>query len=434
MKEEVTLKNAERTEEIQAIIERMPSKFGRAVTILVGLLVAAFLLFGWIIRYPDVVTGEMVINANTVPIKLVANSSGKIQLNVKAQQRVKEGDYIAIIQNPAILQDVLAVNDLLKRFDSHRLDKQLVFPRDVSLGELNAKYFAFIDAYTGYQVRYKENLLLAQKEILNQMLTEQRKLLESSEEKLKISRENLRLMRKSHQRDSTLFRKEVLNEAQSDQSEMNFLSSRDAYQSMLNNMTNTREKIQETNNQLQQISIQQQEEHQRLYNTLLSTYTDLSDNLKMWEQKYVFKAPASGKVQYAKFWASNQFIPSGETVFTIVPDQDQVIGQMTLPAVGAGKVKVGQEVIIKLQNYPYMEYGSITGKVSAMSMMSNTIRTEKGDLETYLVNVDLPAQLTTNYGSILEFKFETKGTGEIITKDRRLIERLFDNLRYAVRK
>ena len=64
----------------------------------------------------------------------------------------------------------------------------------------------------------------------------------------------------------------------------------------------------------------------------------------------------------------------------------------------------------------------------------NEANRDKGEIETYLVNVDLPEELKTNYGSKLDFKYEIKGSGEIITKDRKLIERLFDNMRYAVNK
>ncbi|MDR3061752.1 MAG: hemolysin D, partial [Dysgonamonadaceae bacterium] len=41
--------------------------------------------------------------------------------------------------------------------------------------------------------------------------------------------------------------------------------------------------------------------------------------------------------------------------------------------------------------------------------------------------------LTTNYGELLDFRYELGGTADIIVKDRRLIERLFDNLRYRTK-
>ncbi len=72
--------------------------------------------------------------------------------------------------------------------------------------------------------------------------------------------------------------------------------------------------------------------------------------------------------------------------------------------------------------------------VNAISLATNITKTEKGDVENYLVTVNFPEQLKTNYGSILEAKLEAKVSAEIITNDRRLIQRLFDNLKYAIKK
>ena len=117
-----------------------------------------------------------------------------------------------------------------------------------------------------------------------------------------------------------------------------------------------------------------------------------------------------------------------EEVFSIVPFQEDIIGQVLLPASGAGKVDVGNDVIIKLDNYPYIEFGSIKGKVKSISLVTKKLKTE-----TYLVIVSLPDGLTTNYGESLYFKYEIKGTAEIVVKKRRLIERLFDNLKYRIK-
>ena len=51
----------------------------------------------------------------------------------------------------------------------------------------------------------------------------------------------------------------------------------------------------------------------------------------------------------------------------------------------------------------------------------------------YLVVIDLPHSLTTNYGTNLGFQYEIKGAAEIITSKRRLLERLFDNLKYIAK-
>jgi len=166
---------------------------------------------------------------------------------------------------------------------------------------------------------------------------------------------------------------------------------------------------------------------------LLSTHQNLIANMAAWEQKYVFKAPFDGKVEFLKFISDGQFVQAGEAVFGVIPKENHIYGQVLLPANGAGKVKENSKVVIKLENYPYMEYGYIEGYVSSISLVTQTQKTGEKTIETYLINVELPNGLTTNYEETLDFKYELGGTADIIVKDRRLIERLFDNLRYRTK-
>lgn len=122
-------------------------------------------------------------------------------------------------------------------------------------------------------------------------------------------------------------------------------------------------------------------------------------------------------------------------MFKIIPINNQIIGQVNLPENGSGKVKVGQSVIIKLNNYPFNEYGSLKGRVKRISLVTNqqTLSDSQNKINSYLVDIDLPFGLKTNYGLELNFHAESKGSAEIITADRRLIERFFDNLRHKMK-
>jgi HlyD family secretion protein len=112
-------------------------------------------------------------------------------------------------------------------------------------------------------------------------------------------------------------------------------------------------------------------------------------------------------------------------VFTVVPDNEQeIIGKVILPIAGAGKVEVGQRVNIKLDNYPYMEFGLLEGKITNISLVP--ISNEKG--RYYTAEIKLINNLVTNYKRELQFNQEMQGIAEIITKDRRLIERLVEPL------
>ncbi|NNU33287.1 hypothetical protein HK413_02265 [Mucilaginibacter sp. S1162] len=138
-------------------------------------------------------------------------------------------------------------------------------------------------------------------------------------QKQKLSTENVRLMKKFHIRDSTLYKRKVITEAEMDKSDMNYLGIQDSYNSTLNDITNIREQIKESTNKIQQINIQKSQLQARARLNLITTYTELADSFKTWEQQYVFKAPISGRLQFSKFWTNNYFIQAGEPVFTVVP-------------------------------------------------------------------------------------------------------------------
>ena len=135
-----------------------------------------------------------------------------------------------------------------------------------------------------------------------------------------------------------------------------------------------------------------------------------------------FNTPIAGKVTFTKFWNENQDIIAGENVLTVIPEKpEKLTGKLQLPVAGSGKVKIGQKVNIKLENYPYLEYGTLVGTVENISLVAIE--------NNYFVEIDLPSGLTTNYNKTLPFSSQLQGSAEIITVDIRLIERFLQPLK-----
>ena len=59
----------------------------------------------------------------------------------------------------------------------------------------------------------------------------------------------------------------------------------------------------------------------------------------------------------------------------------------------SGKVKTGQKVNIRLQNFPENEYGILRGIVTNVSL----VPVQTGDAVYYAVEVSLPDNLVTTY-------------------------------------
>lgn len=428
--------NSKRSEEVSDIIDRMPTAFGRWVAIAVVTFTVLLFLFGWFIKYPDVVTGQIKINSNVAPVKLIAHTSGKIEIcDFHAQDSVKGGEYIAVIQNPANTEDVRKIMSLIHNFDPNVLSSfsQVidVFPEHVSLGELNIKYYTFLSSLKNILDYKKDNVYEQQRANLLDGIEWKERMLKETEHSLSISDDNLDIAEKWYSRYSSLNKEMVVTyDLEVDRSKIEYLSAKQNNQNLVKEMTSIQMQISESKNKLSQLEVEKNEVERKMYLDLLSSYHELNDQLKEWEQTYVLKSPFDGQVEFLKFWTDGQFVQAGETVFGIVPKENKVLGQVLLPAVGAGKVKVGSNVYIKLDDYPYTEFGAIKGCVRSISLITNEYKTAQNSINTYLVLVDMPDGLITNYGDKLDFKFEIEGQADIIVRDRRLIERLFDNLRF----
>jgi hypothetical protein len=111
-------------------------------------------------------------------------------------------------------------------------------------------------------------------------------------------------------------------------------------------------------------------------------------------------------------------------LFSVMPAQEQYIATVDIPVRGMGKARVGQKVIIKLDDFPYQEFGMLEGQVQEVYPSLN--------VRFYRVAVALPKGLESTYKHVFTCKAEMTGTAEIVTADLRLIERAFYGLRKLI--
>jgi multidrug efflux pump subunit AcrA (membrane-fusion protein) len=156
---------------------------------------------------------------------------------------------------------------------------------------------------------------------------------------------------------------------------------------------------------------------------LFEAYQNLMNKISEWEQLYVVKAPTEGVISYFNFWSENQNIKQGDEIFSIIlKNQTEIIGKVLLSTQRAGKLKIGQKAIIKLDNFPYAEFGVIEGTVKHISTIPKQSQ--------YAVEIDFNNKLITKTGTTITAKNDIQGSVDIDTEDLRLVERIF----YQIRK
>jgi len=153
--------------------------------------------------------------------------------------------------------------------------------------------------------------------------------------------------------------------------------------------------------------------------------------LSSWEQTYLLRSPIAGTVSFTRFFQPHQNIGAGETLLTIVPDGEQrLTGRIFLPQRGAGKVKVGQSVNIKFEHFPHLEFGMVRAKIQSIS----AVPIQEGEQSFFVVEVDFPNGLETNYGRTLTFTQNMEGSAEIITEDLRLLDKFINPIRSVLKR
>jgi hypothetical protein len=149
----------------------------------------------------------------------------------------------------------------------------------------------------------------------------------------------------------------------------------------------------------------------------------LKGEIDVWKQAYLLVAPVGGEVALTKAWSEQQQVEVGTEVLTIVPREGA--GRILAKALMAqgnnsGKVQFGMFVNIRLDGYPYQEFGVLNGTVGRIA----TVPGEKG----YEVEIRLLADMQTSHKKNIPFRQEMQGTARIITADRSLLRRVMDRI------
>ncbi|MEM1324289.1 MAG: HlyD family efflux transporter periplasmic adaptor subunit [Bacteroidota bacterium] len=413
-----------RSEEVQEILGTPPRWIVRWGTTVAFISIALMAVVSYIIKYPDVIRAPVVLTTAIPPESVIAKTDAQIlELLVEDKDPVNEGELLVILQSTANYDDVI-------RLDSQMLELQTIEDEDPELisyyqpdkslliGDIQQDYSSFIEDYEEYIFSINSDYDQVNTQQLRNQIKKLQQSIEIQDARLKNASEELDLERKSFKSLQSLYGKgttlEQLREARkkvvAKESNVKFIKGI---------IVNNRLEIEKINEEILKISQRTEELTSNRYVRLMEGIKRLRSRIDKWKQTHLMYAPKGGYVSYPTFGREKRFVKAGEEVMAVVPEQqDSIVGKVLLPIAGSGKVLENQKVIIKFDSYPYLEYGSVRGKVVSKSLLPKD--------NQYLVEISLDNGLRTSYKKDLSFDQEMQGLAEIITEDRRFIERIFD--------
>jgi multidrug resistance efflux pump len=414
------------SEEVQDIMGRIPGSLLRWGLTLIFFIFLMMIAGSYFFVFNEVVSAPMVITTSNPPAPLIAKTSGRIaKWYVSDGQTVKKGDYIALINNPAQINDVLKLEQIVDSSNftvSAKMAEECQLPDNLVLGEMQELYNRFLKNQRGYRDYVAHQFLLKKIAFHKQEMEkhEQNHKL-SLEQKVLIEKE-FGLAKKRYARYQSLEDKGGVSESELDNAMSSLIQSERAYSSFLGSLQSIEIGLIGQKRAL----LEMQEQHR---NNLVQFETDMADNIrsiknsiKGWKASYLLVAPIDGVVTLTTFWSENHVVTAGERLATVVPEGNQtIICRAMVPSSGIGKVELGQKVNLKLTGFPYMQYGIITGFVSSVSLVPEG--------NSYIVELALNEGLTSTYREQLKMVQEMDGLAEIITIESRLIFRFIEPLR-----
>lgn len=413
-----------RSEEVQEIMNGIPPWILRWGISLLLSIVLLLLIGSWFFKYPDVIKADITVTSQEPPASVIARSTGKIdQIFVENGNKVISGEPLGVVQNPANTSDMLL---LLKHMDEweksgYDLDKtpELFPSQSVSLGTIQTAYAAFLSSLNDYKI-YKELDYFPKKIALQEIqLATQKEYYKRVSQQSPVVRDQYQTSESIFLRDSLLFVKKVISENEYEVSKNSFLQSKQAYLSFNASLKQSELQLMQGEESLLDLQQQATELESKYHLSLHNATEALSAQIKSWEHDFLMVSPIAGTVARMGIWSNNQNVTTGETVFTVIPSgQDSPKGKAMLPVQGAGKVREGQRVNVRINNFPDQEFGYLIGQVTSIS----AVPTEDG---FYVVEISFPEGMKTNYGRILPVSRQMHGIADIITDDLRLIERIF---------
>lgn len=402
-----------------------PNAMARNGTYIICCLLLFFFTLSWVFKYPDIVSAKVIISSGNPPVKLVAKNSLPIQsIFIKNDDQVTKGQILCIFSNAARYEDVINIAKLVAFLDTtldmSNTTQTISLPPNLQLGELQNNYVELYQALESYKFFLRHNAYDATISSFSNQVKYNEELQNEQGKKMALQQEQLNIQQRQFSADSSLVDQKIISRVEYEEAKRKVL---DQQMNTGNNNTNTiQNKLQlsECMKNIAVATLQKQKDENDLLQKIKETVKSFQGKYAEWQQNYVLKSPVEGKISFFTIWKENQFVNAGEGIMMILPPTQDFIVRGKLGAERYGKIQPGQKVLLKLQAYPYEEYGMLEAQLTRKTIVSMDTN--------YVVEMKLKHGLTTNSGKVIPATPSLEATAEIVTENKSILERLFEKV------
>lgn len=420
-----------RSEDFNEVLSAVPAWIVRWGITMIACVVLMLLVGSAVFKYPDIISSTVSLTGTTPVSAVVARTSGKLQeLYVENNQQVQANTLLAVIENPAKTNDIILLKELVQQAESNLDTIALVPSQQLQLGSLQSLYSSFYLSMSEYK-QFKELAYHLKKiDLVKARIVQNEAYYTNMLKQKELSAVQTEIAHQQYARDSLLGVKGLISKEAVEESYSRYLQSFLSAENMDRSLENLQIQLAQMNESLYDTEYQYLDQRNTLETKLRSLINQLRAEIDAWEINYALITPVDGEITLTQYWTNNQNVTAGNIVFNIVPsNQGEIIGKALLPTERSGKVKKGQKVNIRFNNYPDKEFGIVKGTVKNISLIPVV---DGQNIKSYMVDIQLPNGLRTSYNKELPFLPEMEGQADIITEDISLLERFLMPIRKVI--
>lgn len=428
MEENIRKPEIRYSEPVREIMGSPPRKILLWGTSAILTIIVLFILFAWYLKYPDLITSPIEITTENPPVILVSKVSGQIKdILVNDKDTVYGGEILAVMETSVAFDQYMILKQFVDTVSNPEYLAVGKIPDLTELGSLQNSYGEFRKNLADYDNFLKNDLMGLKINSSVKELSKLKDYIDQLKENEKLYSSNLEYEKRFYNRQSTLISDKTITPVEFERSKQALLEKQielGIKQSEIKSKEIDYTRLEE---QIASTRIARSEEVDGYKTIIDRSFGILKAEIKTWENGYLLKTNIDGIVTYLGYWSNNQTVRAGDEVMAVVPlDPGKYIGRLQLKLQRSGKVDTGSLVNIKLLSNPYLQYGMLRGRVRAKSLVTSE--------DAYAVEVELPDGLKTLYGNELRFEYNMKGSAEIVTDDKSLLEKVIYPFRYLYTK
>ena len=415
--------------EIDDMINISPGWLLRSGISILAIVVVVIISFSTLIKYPDKISSKGIMTSDSPPIEHKSVSGGIAELiYVHQNDTLLKGDPILLVQSSCNFPDVKTLQQFLSKFESinnYTDYLNLEFPVNLQLGELQSEYAKLEFYFAEFKIKLSESGDWNRIKILENNLFNVNELSKVLINQKTFEGQELALIKKDYIRNYSLYQNGVISETDLEKSQIELLRSRKKYNDIESRIVENELKTGQIRLEINQLTENRLSLENEYFLKIKEIISRLKQGITIWENKYLLRSEIPGIISFKSNVTHNVRLEPNQVVATILPikpNSAKLVRAFT-SGKGIGKIEKGNRVILKIDGYPYKEYGTVTSQVSSISIIPN--EDNQGN-STYEVNIPLPQIISTSYHKIIPFKVSNGVVVDIITEDKSLFERVFD--------